>query len=661
VITDAIRRAVATGLAPSRKPPPLRLSEWAAKHFYLSAESSYDEQPWREYPYQRALLDCMSNDAIEEVVFSKSARVGYTKCLLAAVAYFAQHKHRNQAVWNPSDADSEEFVKTELESMIRDVPAMVAVFPNFLHHHKANTLRQKSFLGSVLHLRGGKAAKNYRRISISTAFLDELDAFDLDVEGEGSPVELARKRIEGATYPKLILGSTPGIRGLSMVESRLALAEKQFRFHVHCPHCDAEQTLRFGERDSAYGFKWVEHDPKSVAYLCESCGTLFRQSEYLAGWERARWLAPDGTWIDPEGGFRDAAEHVIDAPRSVGFHIWTAYSPQTDWSAIVRQFLSASKRLEAGDKSELKTFRNTTLGESWEEELEKADQTELQQRAEAYPLRHVPEGGLMLVAGIDTQDNRFEVVVWAIGRGEEMWAIDYMVIDANPSDERDWERLDAYLQTKFRRFDGGEMQIAAAAIDTGGHFTHQVYNFVRTKPTRRRIYAIRGDNRPSQPVKGRSALVDVNWRGKIIKSGVRLWHVGTDTAKDLLFGRLRVTQAGPGRVHFSQDLPPVFYDQLTAEARRPQRTARGEVSRWIRLRQRNETLDCTVYAIFASHTLGLHTYTEAMWKRVERKAEKSTEPAIPAPQTTDPADAAMVAVRRGFAPPRTGGFVKGWK
>jgi phage terminase large subunit GpA-like protein len=112
-------------------------------------------------------------------------------------------------------------------------------------------------------------------------------------------------------------------------------------------------------------------------------------------------------------------------------------------------------------------------------------------------------------------------------------------------------------------------------------------------------------------------MQDVNWKGKIIKSGVKLWHVGTDTAKDLLHGRLKVTQPGPGRVHFSKELPAVFYDQLTAEARMLQKTAQGERHRWVRVRSRNEVLDCTVYAIFASHVLDLHRYTEAMWARLE--------------------------------------------
>ncbi|SNT28849.1 Phage terminase, large subunit GpA [Noviherbaspirillum humi] len=635
-----IDKALRAGLRSLAAVEPISLSDWAAKHFYLSAESSYVEQRWQAYPYQHAIMNAISNDEIEEVTFMKSARVGYTKMILAAIGYFAEHKRRNQALWQPTDDDSDEFCKTELEPMIRDVPVMETVFPGFLAKSKDNTLKQKRFLGSSLHLRGGKAAKNYRRLSVDVAILDELDGFDIDVEKEGSPVTLARKRIEGATFPKLVTGSTPKLKGFSLIEARFDQADKRFYVHVPCPHCGEMIRLRWGGKDKAFGFKWVNDDPDTVMHACEQCGGLMSQADYLAGWQHSRWIAADGTWIDDQSNYRDAAGELIATPKRIGFHIWTAYSPQTSWAQIVREFLSAKTKASGGDKSELKTFVNTTLGETWEEEVEKADLHALMARAESYPLRQVQMGGLVLVAGVDTQDNRFEVVVWAIGRGEEMWVVDYMVIEANPADERDWDKLGTYLDTRFDHVAGGSLRIEAAALDTGGHFTHQAYNFVRHAGASSRIYAIRGEPRQGHPVKGRASMQDVNWRGKVIKNGIKLWHVGTDTAKDLLFGRLKVTQPGPGYVHFSKDLPAEFYHQLTAEVRMLQKVASGEQYRWVKVRQRNEVLDCTVYGIFAAHTLDLHRYTERMWQKLEEVVqpkngdlfgESPAAPALPAP------------------------------
>lgn len=591
----------------------MRLSEWAEKHFYLSAESSYVEQRWVAFPFQTAIMDFMSNDEIAEVVVCKSARVGYTKMMMAAMGYFAEHKHRNQAVWQPTDEDADDFVKTEIDPMLRDVSAMKRVFPEYLSRHRNNTLRQKTFLGSVLHIRGGKAAKNYRRLSVDVALLDEVDGFDTDIEKEGSPITLSRKRIEGATFPKQILGSTPKLKNLSMIEARYDQAERRYAFHIPCPHCDAMHTLRFGDAESKFGFKFNKDDPESVQQMCENCGVCYTQAEYKA-------VSHRGLWIDQYGGyvindeFFDIDHNPIPVPRSVGVRIWTAYSPMTTWAQIVREFLSAQAKAKTGDKSELKTFVNTTKGETWEEEVEETDQNALKQRAESYALRTVPKGGLVLVAGVDVQDDRFEINVWAIGKGEEMWIVDYIIIYANPAIPESWEKLDQQLKATYPHACGQHLAIEAAGIDSGGHFTHQVYDFCRHRE-KKGVHAIKGDSKQSSPIKGRSSRQDVKSNGKVIKNGVKLWIVGTDTAKDLIFSRLQLTAPGPGYMHFSTELPDEFYKQLTAEVRVLVRTAYGDQYRWIK-RGRNEVLDCTVYAIFAAHMLDLHRYTEKMWQRL---------------------------------------------
>lgn len=111
------------------KPESLTLSQWADKHFYLSAESSYTEGTWETIPFQKAIMDCISNDDIRTVDFIKSARVGYTKMILAALGYFHEHKKRNTVLFQPTEPDAEDFSLTELTPMLRDVDVMAKVFP----------------------------------------------------------------------------------------------------------------------------------------------------------------------------------------------------------------------------------------------------------------------------------------------------------------------------------------------------------------------------------------------------------------------------------------------------------------------------------------------------------------------------------------------------
>lgn len=613
-------RALTSGLKVFAVVDPMRLSQWAAKHFYLSVESSYVEQQWVAFWYQNAIMDAMSDDELEEVDFIKSARTGYTKMLLAAIGYFAEHKKRNLAVWQPTDSDSDEFCTIELEPMIRDVPILRKVFPDFLAKNKNNTMNRKKFLYSVVHLKGAKSAKNFRRISVDVALVDELDGCDRDVEGEGSVPKLAKKRVEGATFPKSIFGSTPKTKYLSMIEARAAEAKLRFQAHIPCKSCDQMITLQWGGKKKKYGFKYFNNDPETVVHICPHCSDSMTQQEYLVQTKSGRWIAQDGTWIDADNNYRNTDGEIIQKPKHVAFFIWTAYSEMTTWVKIVEEYISAENKEAAGDSAEMKTFVNTTLGESYAEESDKTDESALRKRAEPYRLRVVPHGGLILVSTVDVQDSRFEVVTYAVGYKEEMWCIDYTVIDADPSIEKEWDKLDDYLLLEFPHVYGGMLPIHAAAIDTGGHFTHEVYNFCR-KRTARRIYAIKGESKEGCPVKSRASLQDVNWRGGRIKNGVKLWLVGTDTAKDNLYNRLNLASPGPGYIHFSNELPDDFFTQMAAEQRIKVKTSRGEVHRWVKVSQRNETWDCTVYSIFVCHMLDLNKFTDKQWQKLESKIQ----------------------------------------
>lgn len=613
----AVIAATVTGLGPLKMERPQPLSAWAEDNFYLSPEASHTQGEWKAYPFQKGWMDAFSNDDIEEVTVRKAKRVGYTKTLLAFIAYNAAHRRRKQALWMPTDDDRDSFVKSEIEPMLRDVTALKAV----MVPGKEDTMKLKSFFGSVLHLLGGKAARAYRRITVAVAILDEASAFDAKIEKSSDPITLARGRLEGAPFPKLVAGSTVRIKDFDHIEYREKNADVRMRYNVVCPHCDAEHPLLWGGKKVRHGFKWDGYDHDTVRHVCPHCHESITQADYLRIWDKgAMWVSECGryrydhdlhVWTDAQGV-------VIRAPRHVAFvEMWSGYSPQRAWSDIVREFLEATTKAKAGDTAPLEGFINETLAQYWEAVVERADEHALSRRAEAYRRFTVPYGGLVLVTGVDVQDNRFEVVTWAVGRGEEMWCIDYSVIYANPADERDWAHLDAYRQTIFQHASGQAMKIEAMAVDTGGHFTHQAYNYCRQRE-RERVFAVRGDPQPSKMVKSKATVQDVNWGGKIIKKGVRLWYVGTDTAKDLIYGRLCVEKPGAGYVHFSKDLPHEFYTQLTAEARVPQRVAGGEAYRWIKAPgARNEVLDCTVYAVFCTHMLGLHLYTGKMWQRLE--------------------------------------------
>lgn len=616
-----LRYHLERGLAAFGVPTPLSLVGFAEKHFYLSAESSYVEQEFRAWPFQRAILACLGDDSIRELTFKKSARVGWTKILLASIAYCAAHKRRNQAVWQPTDDDRDEFVKSEIDPMLRDVSIMRDVMPMVVERDKKNTLKVKRFTGSLLYLRGGKAAKNYRRISVDYAAMDELDAFDSDIEKEGDPATLASKRVEGATFPKFAAGSTPKLRGFSLIEARELRADARYQYQIACPSCGGRHPLTWFGEDQPHGFKWTDENPETVRHLCPYCGVLIDQGQYLVAADAGIYVGDDGTTIDHDGVFRDADGEVMLPHRHVAFHVWTAYSPQVSWADIVREYQAAAAKSAEGDETKLKTFTNTTLGLTYEGEVERTEAEALQQRAEPFSLRLLPRGCLVLLAGVDTQDNRLEVGVWGLGRGSEMWTVDHQVFFGNPSEDEVWNRLKAYLlETRFQHEAGTEVRISASAVDSGGHHTHAVYEFAADNKVHG-VFAVRGRSVGEKHIKEGSTPVDIDWKGRRRKQGVILWQVGTNHAKDLIFGRLAVKSQGPGYVHMSNELSAEWFRQFTGEIRATRRNQTGIQSRWTAIRKRVEALDCAVYAMWLEAHLDLRRKPASWWDELEERVQ----------------------------------------
>lgn len=646
VMADArsqIEQALARGLRAWGKPEPLSLEEWSRQHFYLSAESSYVEQAWTPWTFQRGILACMSNDDIYEVTFKKSARVGYTKMLLAFLLYNAHHRRRNQILWQPTDEDRDEFVKTELEPALRDIDVMRDVLPSVHSRSKDNTLQAKKFVGSILHTKGGKAAKNYRRVSTDVAVWDELSAFDNDIEKEGDPFTIGSKRVEGATFPKCISGSTPKQKGVCLIDARYTVADERMTYQVPCPHCGERHAITWGGKDEPHGMKWDREtrNPETIRHLCPHCGVLISQAEYLAVEAQGVWINEDGTlWLHIDGRFTRPDGAPAAAPRHIAFHVWTAYSPAVPWSQILREFLAALEKMEQGDDTKMKAWVNTTRGETWEGEIERTDADELKQRAEPFKLKILPRDCLLLLCGCDTQGNRIEAQVWGYGIGGQMWTIDHRVFFGNPAQEEVWQELEDFLLGEtYQHASGTTQRIYASAIDSGGHHADAVYAFAH-KHRARRVHAVKGSSGAERSIENGNTKVSFNWKGRREKNGAVLWLVGTHLAKDRLAARMEVTQPGPGYVHLSSENTDEWFRQLAAEDRVTIRGQHGTTTRWVPNRKRNEVIDMTAYAIWLEERLDLWAAKKRKWwDELEQQVQPAIEDLFSAALTVVPAEA----------------------
>lgn len=591
------------------KPPPkLSLSEWADRYAFLSAESSAETGRWKTLSYQKGIMDAVTDPTLEQITVMKSARVGYTKILNWAIAYHISQDVCSILLVQPTIEDAEGYSKEEIAPMLRDTPALAGLVSDAKAKDGSNTILHKIYPGGTLSMIGANSPRGFRRISRRLVAFDEVDGFP-PATSEGDQIKLGIKRSEYFWNRKIIAGSTPTTKDASRIEKLFSQSDQR-RFFVPCPRCGEFQYLKWAN------MKWTDDDPKTAHFVCEKNGCRIEHSDKIEMLERGEWRA-----TAPGNG------------KHAGFHIWAAYSysPNASWSLLVEEFLDAK-----ADVEQLKTFVNVTLGELWEDEYSaKVGATDLQARAETYEPGVVPAGALTLVAGVDVQDNRFAVTVMGYGRGEESWIVSHTEIYGDPALPEIWKQLDDLLFRPWRHESGAEMEIAAVGIDTGGHFTHESYQWARARKSKK-VLALKGSSQRGKPAIGKPTKQDVNFRGQVLKWGVNLYPVGTDTIKSLLYARLKLGQIGQGYLHFHAALPPEYFEQLTAEKKITRYVKGFPVQEWVKKPgARNEALDCAVYAYASLQWLYTQYNRATVWDQLERELGENGGRVTPAVSATE--------------------------
>ncbi len=546
-------------------------------------------------------MNAISNDDVRIINWIKSARVGATKIMLASTGYFAEHKKRNQLFYQPTNGDAEDFCKTEIDTMLRDVACMRDIFPDVGKKSKNNTQTLKQFLGSTLRVLGGNTPTNFRRYSSHVNYYDEAEAFTHDVGGEGSFLLLGDKRLEGAIFPKSIRMTTPKLKYGSIIEGEVKLSDYYFKYHVPCPHCHEKQVLKWGGKECSYGFKWDEGKPETCFYLCEHNGCVIKNNDLYYMNENGIWRDEDsGVQLDAEGRFFDNNNVDIPTPSNISFHIWTAYSPWVQWAQFVSEFIIAMDLIaKDGETTKLKTFCNTTLGETWDDsnDAERLDGDILYSRREHYPIKGFSKRGLAIFGGMDMQDDRVEGSVYAVGLDNETFLLEHFILRGDPSQSQLWDTLHVKMTTTYMREDGQEIPVSRWCFDSAGHFTTEVYDFSKQAGEHFVI-----------PTKGASVYGEplITYPRKRNKHGVLLTMIGTDTGKDIVYNRLKLInddndKPSPGYYHFpiAEWCNKGFFAQLCSEVKIPKKTSRGMVMVYDAGSRRNEAIDCAVLALSA--------------------------------------------------------------
>lgn len=559
------------------KPPPqLTLSQWADTYRMLSAENSATPGRWHtdNAPYQREIMDAIGDPHVRKVVVKSAAQIGKTAMLMNMLGYYMHYHPAPVLVMQPTIEMGQTFSKDFLAPMIRDTPVL-RVLVDTKSRYAGNTILKKNFPGGHVTIIGANSPASLASRPIKVLLCDEVDRYPASAGTEGDPLLLAQKRQTTFWDKKTVIVSTPTIKGASRIETEFLETTRE-EWNVPCPECGHFQPLRWAD------IVFDRNDlKKGVKLRCEHCGC--ESGEYA--------------WKAQEIYGRFVPENPRAAAR--GFHLNTLASTFCGWAEVVEKFLLAKEMLDQGDPEKMKTWVNTELGETWEEPGEKLEDADLVTRREVYGAQ-VPENVLVLTAGVDVQDDRFEIEVVGWGVGKESWGIRYQKIYGDMLKEQIWEDLDAFLASTFSKKDGTQLQILCTCIDSGGHQTDRVYRFTKER-YERRIFAIKG--------KGGQGVPYLRNPTRNNRVQTPLFVIGVDAGKALVYQRLRhepPERCGPNYCHFPLDEEAGYDEQyfkgLTSEKAVVRFHKGRAVTTWEikdASHKRNEPLDTRNYATAA--------------------------------------------------------------
>jgi phage terminase large subunit GpA-like protein len=618
---EALRRELLASRRRNIQPPPrLTLSQWAEEYAVLSRETSAQTGKFHAFPYQNGIMDAITDPSVEMVTVKKSARVGYTKILDHVSGFFIHQDPSPILVVQPRVEDAEDYSVTEIAPMLRDTPVLAEIVGDLKKKDSQQKIAKRIFPnGSSISFVGANSPGGFRRITARIVMFDEVNGYPVMGAGkEGDQIKLGIKRSESFWNRKIIIGSTPTVKGESRIEKSFERSDQR-HYYVPCPRCGEFQILEWGSPDTPHGMKWDKDEngnglPQTAHYVCRHNGCIIRDVDKPDMVAAGEWRA-----------HKPFTGHA-------GFHIWAGYSLFTNaaWPNLVEEWLDVKD-----DPLMRQTFINLVLGEDYEDRGDRAlSESRLAARTEVWDAE-VPDGVGIVTVGGDVQDDRIELETIGWGRNEESWSIDHAVFEGDPESADLWKRVDEYLKRVWRRADGRGFAVAAACIDSGGHHTQKVYEFAKAR-LGRRVWAIKGESArggarsPVWPTKRPSSRTKATFRPVII---------GVNAAKDVIRHRLRqdpeeangvIVSYPPGYMHFPSDRDINYFAQLIAE-RSVTKVSGGQQYRvWeLPAGRANEALDIRVYGYAA--LCGLMHMGLKLNRRVEQVQADPSQLVEPAP------------------------------
>jgi len=664
---DALLGRVFAQLRPR---PPLGPLAWVEKYRRLSSEENPDfAGPFRteNIPALRGILAACGERGVTRVVVQKSAQIAYTAGIVCTLmGYYTHWKPCVQVAMFPREKSAKDFDAEKFSPMVRATPALARRI-KLKSRSDGNSATRKHYPGGLIKFVASNSPSDVKSTSAKIRYVEEPDDTNRDVKGQGNSIVLLRERGKAIRGSFELIGGTPTAKGASEIEKEMRTSDQR-RFLVPCHECGerhevchdhmvipgldlSPEELSAPDIDERYPAREVmgRARPEEAYYACPHCGCVWTDELRVANIRRAALEEPNYGWeptVDStdRGFFLNEFQSTFEG----------SYVPK-----LAEKYVKAKHQMEQGDPTDMVAYWNSTRGMPWEYKGELPEEDELRARAEKYAEWSVPGGGLVPLLTVDVQHDRLAVLIWVVGRGEEMWLAFWGELYGQTvvAHQGAWIELEQLLTKQIRLPGDMALPIVAVGIDcSDGQTSEASYSFVRKHHRQgREVLALKGasDNEGRVEIWRPPKLIDPNHRStKASRFGVQVHIVGTAKAKDLILGwaqeggRVRLTGNGPGRMHWYEGVRADFYEQLLSEIKVPSRTNPKRRVWKERTDRRNEVLDCTGYAIYLIRHLRLHVRKPAQWDFEEGRLRQgsllietpavSPAPTLPVVQTSAP-------------------------
>ncbi len=603
-----------SGFLRGLKPDPVvTVSEWADSKRVLTVSAEPGKFRTSRTPYIREIVDRLSvRDTAQTIIFKKSSQVGATEAANNWLGYVIDVAPAPFLYMMPTDTMMKEVSKSRIQKMIDSTPEIRQKIKPSKAKESGNTIQNKEFEGGFVKMVGANSPVGLSSTAVQDVYADEIDRYPLDVGGEGSAIDLADTRtLTYGSRKKKFLTSTPTRKDTSAIDNAFQTTGQRF-YNVPCPYCNALQSLMFDQ------LRYEVDKYNDAKYECIHCNQLIEE-------RHKTWMLTNGTWIPRYPEKEDGITY--------GYFINALYSPLGwySWGQMAKEFVESET-----DVFKRITWTNTKAGEVYEEKGEKPNWESLYDRAEDYLPNKPSKEVAVITAGVDVQGDRLEVEIVGWIKGKRSQSIDYRVLVGDTDKQEVWDTLGKIVNEVWKREDGQVLPLRLMAVDSG-YNTSKVYAFTKKYSTARVV-----------PVKGRDRLetlyaspksVQVTKAGKKI-NGVKIWGIGSSFIKTELYGMLKLQkdheqQTIPdGYCHFPKR-EPSYFRGLTGEELQIVTNRRGYRDYvWVKKYERNEPLDCRVYARAAAAIVGIDRWNDERWLREVYFAvvDKSQPPAPAKPK-----------------------------